>query len=193
MATSGDLSGVLRDLATVRQRTERLDRRVEALEGLPGQLQALAEALGEGADAPDDPPGDPAGAEDVPDGPIWWPALDDETYARRLGQLRDWLAHVAAACYPRELLFDLAPCWARHPGALDALTLAWLTWAHAYRLVDPTHAADWQLRWRPELMRAAVEEVALCRTKGAHQSPQALDPALLRSFGLDVPDEPDDD
>jgi hypothetical protein len=181
---AGDLSAVLSQLAAVTTRLERVERSseaLEALEGLPEQFAALhaqfeelTELIGAAQGDDDGPPGPRIS-------PIWWPALSDEDWATARRELRGWLRDVLAARYPRDAQ-KLTKCWEDHPLAVDLLTALWVTWAAGLlaRSADARDAAEWHLRWRPDLIEAIEEELNNCRR--GHQEVQVDDEDLLASF-----------
>ncbi|MCU1498238.1 MAG: hypothetical protein JWM47_2191 [Acidimicrobiales bacterium] len=183
----GDLSAVLSQLAAVTTRLERVERSTGALEtlgGLSEQFAALHEQFEELTGLVAAAQGD----DDSPDGPrispIWWPALSDEDFATLRRELRGWLRDVLAARYPRDAQ-RLTRCWEDHPVAVDLLTTLWVTWAAGLlaRSADARDAAEWHLKWRPELIEAASEELDNCRR--GHRAPLELDPDLVASFEPD--------
>ncbi len=187
---AGDLSRVLSQLGELTTRLERIERAQadaagpqdappvveelrEQVAALAGQFEELTQLIGATSD-PDEP-----GKARI--SPIWWPALSDEDYADAMRELRGWLRDVLAARYPHDAA-KLTKCWAKHPLAVDLLTAAWVTWAAGLlaQSADARDAAEWHLRWRPDLLDAARAELAGC-AKG-HQPPIPLDPDVLASF-----------
>lgn len=184
---AGDLSKVLSQLAAVTTRLERVERSTEPLEGIQEQFTALAgqfEELTGVIETAQGGQGDDNGHGGARVTPIWWPALSDEQYVTLRRDLRGWLRDVLAARYPRDAQ-KLAPCWEKHPVAVDLLTAAWVTWAAALvaRDADARDAADWHLRWRHDLIEAASQELENCLR--GHQPIQLDDPDLLGSFEPD--------
>lgn len=183
---AGDLAAVLAQLAAVTTRLERVERAQaqpaddgdqalrEQVAALAAQFEELTTLVGASAD-PDEGHG---GARVTP---IWWPALSDEDYATLRPELRGWLRDVLAARYPRDA-GKLLACWEKHPTAVDLLTALWVTWAAGLLAAsaDARDAAEWHLRWRPDLIEAAREDLAGC-AKG-HQEPVPLRVELLASF-----------
>lgn len=182
-ARSGELAGVLAELGRLRASVDALEAAQgdggalgDRVDVLAAQLQALDEAV----DALDQ---DRRAARPAP---IWWPALDDDEWTKQRRALRGWLRDTLAVRYPREAS-KLAPCWERHHAAVDALTKAWLTWqaAEMNQAADARDAADWIVRWLPDLVALAARDLAQCRDRETHQDPPALDPDLLASFEPD--------
>lgn len=172
----GALAGVLADLSRLRARVEAVEAQnglSERVEGLAGQVEAIVEAVQdlEGRQKAVKPP------------PIWWDLLDEAEIAEARPEFLAWLRDVLAVAYP-EAVRELARCWEDHPAARQALTAAWRTWTAAYRnpAADSRDDADWQVRWRFDLVKLAVDATAECRENGHHEAPQELPLGLLTSF-----------
>lgn len=158
----GALAGVLADLSRLRARVEAVEAEnglSERVEDLAGRVEAIDEAL-------DDLGRRQKAAKPAP---AWWPGLpddDQDELAQRWGDFTAWLRDVLAVRYIEDAR-KLSWCWSRHPVAVDALTSLWLTWQAAY--LDPSadarDAADWQTRWRRDLIEIAAEELGDCRMK----------------------------
>lgn len=184
---AGDLSRVLSQLAALTTRLERVERAQAGADGpgdpnelreqvaaLAGQFEELTALIGATTEA-DESPGGARVA------PIWWPALSDEDYATAARELRGWLRDVLAARYPRDAA-KLTICWAKHPVAVDLLTALWVTWAAGLlaRSADARDAAEWHLRWRPDLIAAVEDELENCIS--GHEPALPLPAKLLASF-----------
>lgn len=165
MANSGDTARILAMQGDVRQLRDRFDT-------LEDQVSGIAEAIEElGARQKQSKPA-----------PAHWPAMGEEG-AERWTELLTWLRDVLAARYPADAR-RLTPCWEQHPATVDALTSLWLTWQASYlnRAADARDAADWQARWRRDLIEVATSGLSECRGAEQHRPAVALSADLLRSF-----------
>jgi hypothetical protein len=142
-----------------------LDRQaaiIDALDGLDGQVAALARQLAELADEDEDRDGD--------DGrggvryrsaaaPRWWKLTPAEREAA-VDRLRAWVEQVYRPGYGK-LAAALPPCWERHPlclYVLDWLSELWSVLYLAPRREGGTLAA--QGEWQTRLLPAAAEQMA---------------------------------
>lgn len=161
----GALAKALVALKEVRELREAVEYIEEQTSGLAWTIEQLAEDRKETKPAP-----------------IWWPALPPEEVADRWPALLAWLRDVLAARYPSDVHRAIAPCWGDHPAAVDALTKAWLTWqsAELNRAADTDAAAEWQLKWRPQLLALVAAELEGCHDECRGLTPVSDD--VLRSF-----------
>ncbi len=131
---------------------------LDALDGLDGQVAAIARQL---ADlAADDEAGeqDAASYRPVP-APRWWKLTPAECDAA-LDRLRAWVGQIYRPSYGK-FAAALPPCWEHHPLCLYALD--WLSelWSVLYlgaRRSSGTVAA--QAEWQTRLLPAAAEQMA---------------------------------
>ncbi len=133
---------------------------IDALDGLDGQVAALARQLADLAadDEDHDDEQDAASYRPVP-APRWWKLTAAERDAA-LDRLRAWVDQVYRPSYGK-LAAALPPCWEHHP--LCLYVLDWLSelWSVLYlgaRRTGGTLAA--QAEWQTRLLPAAAEQMA---------------------------------
>jgi hypothetical protein len=71
----------------------------------------------------------------------FWLRLDDEEYAARLAELRDWVERFARIQYPGYFA-KLPLCWEAHPDALWELSTLMTEWVRIYGDPDSRPLAD---------------------------------------------------
>lgn len=109
-----------------------LRARVEVLEEI---VAGLGERLGYGQDP-------------VPPGPWVWHRLGSAERVHRMNQLRVWVDWLTGRYNLHGTATRIAPCWYRHPVAVEELTALWVSWQAAYTLPDPTaELIAWHDRW----------------------------------------------
>jgi hypothetical protein len=141
---------------------------VDALDGLDGQVAALALHLAElAADDEDDQPEAPS-YRPVP-APRWWKLTATEREAA-LDRLRAWVDQIYRPGYGK-LAAALPPCWEHHPPCLYALD--WLSelWSVLYLTPRRTAAAlAAQAEWQTRLLPAAADQMARETTGCQHEA-----------------------
>src|ERR1022692_4088468 len=132
---------------------------IDALDGLDGQVAALARHLAElAADSYEDDETDGPSYRPVPP-PRWWKLTAAEREAA-LDRLRAWVDQVYRPGYG-QLAATLPACWEQHPLCLyilDWLSELWSVLYLAPRRNSSTLAA--QSEWQTRLLPAAAEQMA---------------------------------
>jgi len=159
-----------------------LDRQaaiIDALDGLDGQVAALARQLAELADEDEDRDGD--------DGrggvryrsaaaPRWWKLTPAEREAA-VDRLRAWVEQVYRPGYGK-LAAALPPCWERHP--LCLYVLDWLSELWSVLYLQPrrtTGALAGQAEWQTRLLTAAAEQMTRETSRCEHAATRNGSPA----------------
>lgn len=136
--------------------------RVDQLEAA---VKQLADAVTELAETPP-----------VPKFPVWcWPDMNQAEAHAAWTALCGWVEQVLLGRYPIAESV-LAPCWYRHPVAVEELSLLYTTWCRAYRVPNAPaeRAAEWHDRWLPNVLDRLAPEGRwkLCKD-GAHRDEYA--------------------
>src|ERR1022692_1144251 len=146
---------------------------IDALDGIDGQVAALARHLAElAADGYEDDETGGASYRPVPP-PRWWKLTAAEREAA-LDRLRAWVEQVYRPGYG-QLAATLPPCWENHPLCLyilDWLSELWSVLYLAPRRNGSTLAA--QSEWQTRLLPAAAEQMARETTSCPHGPGTAL-------------------
>jgi hypothetical protein len=131
----------------------RLDR--ADVDHLAGKVADLARLVTETLDqiAPGGPPA------------TRWDLLDADGRRRRQDRAAAWVTGILRPWYLRPAgPYDLAACWASHPGAVLELDNAAVQWTRIYDTPRPAIALtlDWHDRWLPGIMRRVEAITANC-------------------------------
>jgi hypothetical protein len=170
--TTARLREAAADAASVRTRIDAISATiarhaaiVDALDGLDGQVAALARQLTHLTDSGDELE-DPDSYRPVPP-PRWW-KLTGAEHDAALDRLRAWVEQIYRPGYGK-IAAMLPPCWEHHP--LCLYMLDWLSelWSVLYLRPERTGGVlASQAEWQTRLLPAAAEQMAYDATGCPH-------------------------
>ncbi len=143
-------------VAVLRAELARLADRVEGLEAIQDQVEALADQLSE--DSHTRPPH--RAEKDA----VAWQDLDSDAARCVFNELREWMTSVLVH-HPR-VGEALRPCWYRHPAVVQVLLDTYAGWNRAYRSPGRSDSVLWALDWSqrhlPHLEQFLARDLAQC-------------------------------
>ena len=182
------LTALSGDVAVLRRRMDELAKSVEAVAArqeagldpdLAERLEELAERVAEVSNLQQQAMEAGSGK-----GPVWdWTKMTAEQAADAWGELVTWIEQVLLPRNPSMLASmpphrsgiarmggEWAPCWYRHPDAVDELSALYGVWKAAFTGADASAArvAEWRDRWLPGTRARLAAILADCQ-RDAHR------------------------